>query len=194
MTLGLKKGLFPIAWGYLKPVGYSQTYLGSFKIQLYKYKFIKTPEFKEIRKKNNPYLRTPDVLFEFNWINREKYQTFIEIEIKLEEIPGVNEVNNKLYLQRKFKNSLFNNQEYDINFDEEEYKLRLNEEKKLKYAEFDHTAHLKRKVLLRRKRHQLEECKIPDKLLFKFTTDKLGCLTHKFSPDGKYLAGCLALN
>ena len=29
--------LVPIAWGYLKPVGYSQTYLGKLKIQLYKY-------------------------------------------------------------------------------------------------------------------------------------------------------------
>ena len=31
--------IIPIAWGYLKPVGFSQTYMGKHKIQLYKYKY-----------------------------------------------------------------------------------------------------------------------------------------------------------
>ena len=41
----LEPGIIPMAWGYLKLVGFSRTYLGKYKIQLYNYKFKRPPEF-----------------------------------------------------------------------------------------------------------------------------------------------------
>ena len=38
--------VIPIAWGYLKPVGFSRTYMGKHKIQWYNYKFNRILHFK----------------------------------------------------------------------------------------------------------------------------------------------------
>jgi jouberin len=179
----------PIAWGYLKPVGYSQTYLGKFKIQLYKYKYTPTEAFKKLGLK---YARTPSVLFEFNWVKKEKYQTYLEVELTLENKPNENDLKSMLYLQRKFRNTVF------IPEGEEEVdkEVLLTQSKQiLKSEEFDHHDYKKRRTLLLRRRGLNEDCILPDRLLFKFNTSKLGCLTHDFSHDGRYLAAaCTDLN
>jgi jouberin len=181
---------FPIAWGYLKPVGYSQTYFGRYKIQLYKYKYKKTDQFKVME--SSTYLRTPEVLLEFNWINREKYQTYLEIEIKLENRPTERELSLS-YLQRRYRNSAFLAEGED-DFDRE-ILLRQQELKKKKAEEMDANLQKKNKLLLLRSRLPNEDCILPDHLLFKFHTSKLGCLTLQFSNDGKYLAAaCTEMN
>jgi jouberin len=182
--------MFPIAWGYLKPVGYSQTYFGRYKIQLYKYKYKKTEQFKAME--NSAYLRTPEVLLEFNWINKEKYQTYLEIEIKLENRPTERELS-LTYLQRRYRNSAFlseGSEEFD-----RDILLRQQELKKKKAEEMDVNLQKKNKLLLLRSRLPNEDCILPDQLLFKFNTSKLGCLTLSFSNDGKYLAAaCTEMN
>jgi jouberin len=181
--------IVPIAWGYLKPVGYSQTYLGKFKVQLYKYKYTQTEGFKKLASK---YVRTPTVLFEFNWIKKEKYQTYLEVELTLENKPNENELRSMLYLQRKFRNTVFI-PEGDEYVDKEI--LLTQSKQQLVFEEFDNQAYKKRRVLLLRRRALNEDCILPDRLLFKFNTSKLGCLTHEFSHDGRYLAAaCTEMN
>ena len=58
--------IIPIAWGYLKPVGFSQTYMGKHKIQLYKYKYRRTKELMDLKKTNFDFIRTPDLLYELD--------------------------------------------------------------------------------------------------------------------------------
>jgi jouberin len=181
---------FPIAWGYLKPVGYSQTYFGKYKIQLYKYKYKPTDQFKQMQ--NSVYLRTPQVLLEFNWIRKEKYQTYLEIEIKLESRPTERDLMSN-YIQKRYRNSAFI-AEGDNDFDRE-ILLKQQELKKKKAEEVDNNLQKKNRQLLLRSRLPNEDCILPDTLLFKFHTSKLGCLTLSFSNDGRYLAAaCTELN
>ena len=56
--------IIPMAWGYLKPVGFSQTYMGKHKIQLYKYKFRRTKVLSDLKKNDRNFMRTPDLLYE----------------------------------------------------------------------------------------------------------------------------------
>jgi jouberin len=183
---------FKIAWGYLKPMGYSQTYLGKFKVQLYKYKYSSPLAMKNLRKTNPNYFRTPKVLYEFNWLKKEKYQTFIEVELKLELKPRLEDMQN-LYIKNTFRNSVFSPETQLYDFDLA--KLRNDKEKKkIKYEEEDQSAIEKRKRLLKFKKGLSEECILPNKLLYKFSTGKAGCLTIEFSFDGKYLAAACTDN
>jgi len=45
----IEPGIIPMAWGYLKMVGFSRTYLGKYKIQLYNYKFNRPPELNRLK-------------------------------------------------------------------------------------------------------------------------------------------------
>lgn len=69
--------LYPIAWGYLRPVGTAHIHMSRTRIQLYKYKFKYDEEIKRLR----PFdVRTPPVLLEFNWHKTIVYPSFLEIE------------------------------------------------------------------------------------------------------------------
>jgi hypothetical protein len=70
--------LYPIAWGYLRPVGSAYIHLSRTRIQLYKHKFNYNEEFKQ-RRPIDP--RTPPILMEFMWPKREQYPSFLEIEL-----------------------------------------------------------------------------------------------------------------
>mgnify|MGYP001806489271 CR=1 FL=1 len=69
--------LYPVAWGYLRPVGTAYIHMARTRIQLYRYKF----KYDEEIKNKRPYdPRTPSVLMEFNWPRKEQYPSFLEIE------------------------------------------------------------------------------------------------------------------
>ena len=185
----------PIAWGYLKPVGYSQTYLGKFKIQLYKYKY-ERPKGSIEREKGVLFARTPDVLFEFNWIKREMYESFLEVELHLENKPDNDDINNNLMYQNlwKYKLSAFY-KEGDDNFNLSTFREEQIKKHQIDEDEPDEDKIKKNKYLLKIIRHPDEPCMLPNKLMHKYSSDKLGCLTLKFSPNGKYLAAaCTGIN
>lgn len=71
--------LYPIAWGFLRPVGTAQIHMSRTRLQLYKYKFRYDEEFK-MKRPVDP--RTPPVLIEFNWPKKERYPSFLEIELQ----------------------------------------------------------------------------------------------------------------
>ena len=55
--------IIPMAWGYLKTVGFSQTYMGKHKIQLYKYKFSRTKALEDLKKKDRNFSSNPDLFY-----------------------------------------------------------------------------------------------------------------------------------
>ena len=178
--------IIPIAWGYLKPVGFSQTYMGKHKIQLYKYKFKRTKQLSILKKSDKNLMRTPDLLYELDWIKKEKYQTFLQIKLGLENFPTKEQLRNAFFIN-KYIYSVFvdETKEIDINI-----RPKTPSEIKLKTP-----VDTSKEDKLNKWRIGNEKCIIPDKLLYKFSTAKLGCLTHEFSHNGKYIAAaCTELN
>ena len=182
--------IIPMAWGYLKPVGFSQTYMGKHKIQLYKYKFRRTKVLSDLKKNDRNFMRTPDLLYELDWIKKEKYQTFLQIKLGLENFPTKEQLQNAYFLNKYIYSVFYDeNEEIDVN-------IRPSTPKE------DKLNKLKKKAVDTSKEDKLnkwiignEKCIIPDKLLYKFPTAKLGCLTHEFSHNGKYIAAaCTDLN
>ena len=176
--------IIPMAWGYLKPVGLSQTYMGKHKIQLYKYKFNRTKELSDKIKTDPNYIRTPDLLYELDWIKKEKYQTFLQIRLGLEDFPTKEQLNN-VYFINKFVYSVFVDESEEVDIvvrpptpKDKPIKIDTSLEDKLK-----------------KWRRGKDKCIIPDMLVYKFPTAKLGCLTHEFSNNGKYIAAaCTEMN
>lgn len=190
----------PIAWGYLKPVGYSQTFIGKFKIQLYKYKYKQPSKYSYERKTGLAFQRTPDVLFEFNWIKREMYQTYLEIEIHLENKPkdiDLNQKNSKYQTLWKYKLSSFYNEgiiDFSLDYTND---ININKLKAINNLtnNLDDINFKKNKFILKIKRHVNDKCLLPNKIHTKLQTDKLGCMSLSFSPNGKYIAcGCTKVN
>ena len=177
--------IIPIAWGYLKPVGFSQTYMGKHKIQLYKYKFRRTKQLSILKKTDRNFMRTPDLLYELDWIKKEKYQTFLQIKLGLENFPTKEQMENAYFI---------NKYTYSVFLDESEKKdIIIKSPAKPKEEEVKPDT--SKEEQLSKWRIGKEKCIIPDKLLYKFSTAKLGCLTHEFSHNGKYIAAaCTELN
>ena len=184
----IEPGIIPMAWGYLKMVGFSRTYLGKYKIQLYNYKFKRPPELNKLKNTDFNYIRTPDYLYEFDWIRKSKYQTFLEISIGLEDKPTISDLDNT-YLYNKFLYSVFvpEGDDIDINF------LKYKQKKPIQPKASEPLQ--KDSHLFKWKRNPGEKCYIPNLLIYKFPTEKLGCLTHEFSNQGKYIAAaCTEMN
>ena len=176
--------IIPMAWGYLKPVGFSQTYMGKHKIQLYKYKFSRTKALADLKKRDRNFSRTPDLLYELDWIKKEKYQTFLQIGLGLEDFPTKEQLQN-VYFINKFVYSVFVDESEEVDI---VVRPKIQEEKPVKPD-----TSLEDK--LKKWRRGNEKCIIPDVLLYKFATAKLGCLTHEFSHNGKYIAAaCTEMN
>lgn len=175
--------IIPMAWGYLKPVGFSQTYMGKHKIQLYKYKFKRTPLLSQYKKTDKNFIRTPDLLYELDWIKKEKYQTFLQISLGLENFPTKEQLES-VYFLNKYIYSVFIDETEEVDI---KVKPKIKEEKPIK----PDTS--KEEKLARWRRR--DKCIIPEILLYKFPTAKLGCLTHEFSHNGKYIAAaCTEMN
>ena len=176
--------IIPMAWGYLKPVGFSQTYMGKHKIQLYKYKFNRTNKLSDYKKKNHNFIRTPDLLYELDWIKKEKYQTFLQICLGLEDFPTRQQLQNVFFIN-KYIYSVFVDESEEVDI---VVRPPTPEDKPIKQD-----TSLEDK--LRKWRRGNDKCIIPDMLLYKFQTAKLGCLTHEFSHNGKYIAAaCTEIN
>ena len=176
--------IIPIAWGYLKPVGFSQTYMGKHKIQLYKYKFSRTKTLSNLKKRDLNFVRTPDLLYELDWIRKEKYQTFLQIRLGLEDFPTKEQLQN-IYFINKFVYSVFVDEKEEVDII---IRPKTPEDKPVKP---DTSLEDKLKTW----RRGNDKCIIPDSLLYKFPTARLGCLTHEFSHNGKYIAAaCTEMN
>ena len=72
------ENLYPICWAYLRPCGSAHIHLTKSRLQLYKYKYWHNKQSKINRAYD---LRTPDVFLDFNFAHREKYLSFLEVEL-----------------------------------------------------------------------------------------------------------------
>lgn len=66
--------MYPVAWGYLRPVGTAHIHMSRTRIQLYKYKMSK----QETGMADH---RTPNVFLEFNWPKKQKYPSYLEVNL-----------------------------------------------------------------------------------------------------------------
>ena len=172
----------PIAWAYLKPVGFSKmTYLGKHKLQLYKFSFTQSSQYQKDKLTEMEYSKTPDVVYELDWINKVKYQTYLQVNLSLIDKPNEDDMKMKKY-QDYFYKSIYYDESDEKNF-ELLRRLRKGEKtakKRGKEKKDDSLDYIRR--------YPFEKCEIPNQLLYKFETEKLGCLTHEFSRNGRYIA------
>ena len=70
--------LYPIAWAYLRPLGKADIHLSRNRLQLYRCKFTYDQSIKQARPFDH---RTPIVFMEFNWARRDKYPTYLEVDL-----------------------------------------------------------------------------------------------------------------
>ena len=83
------ENLYPICWAYLRPLGSAHIHLTKSRLQLFKFKYKHDKKSKESRAYDQ---RTPDVFLDFNFPVREKYLSFLEVELQFvskskQEIP-----------------------------------------------------------------------------------------------------------
>ena len=77
---------YPVAWGYIRPLGVSQVHLAKTKIQLYHYRG-KHHQANKMKHLNLFDGRRPEVLLELAFPFKSKYASFLEIEINFHEKP-----------------------------------------------------------------------------------------------------------
>lgn len=164
--------MYPIAWGFLRPVGSCKMHLGISKLQLYKYKYKKPLIFSEPRR--------PDVFYNFNWYNKTKYPSFLRIEMLVMPAPE--------YTKEFFSLSPFNYEVAQRPWEDLEIQSVRQE---VKEEELSKEEVEKRRRLTKWRRFANEDCKIPNALAKKFDSSELGCWRLKFSHNGRFLAaGC----
>lgn len=66
--------LYPIAWGYLRPLGTAHIHMSRSRLQLFQYRMLGDPA-------GLIDLKTPQVLLEFQWNRKVKYPSFLEVEL-----------------------------------------------------------------------------------------------------------------
>ena len=172
--------LYPVAWAYLRPLGSAQIHCDKVKLQLFKYKY-RTDASSRFNNPLDP--RTPDVLVELHWPDRELFNSFLEVELsfvnKSEEIvqrkhisraPWEEEVGLYKY---SAKHKAAKGSAYVIEEEDD-----MNVVKRLrkwdKFAELD--------------------SELPDRLVWKFESEAQGCFRLKFCHTGKYLAAACTLS
>ena len=178
--------MLPIAWGYLRPVGCSNIHTGPTKVQLYRYKST-NPQFATYSKEIDPL--TPDILLEFNWHRREKYPSFLDVELTFTSFHHQHEIlcppligTQPWHIERSTRS-------FELQKKEPGHQIsaRVDPAKNVK-DKLDHT-----KTLLRWERGVNEPCKCPDHCRMKFDSEALGCFKLKFSNSGKYLAAACTM-
>lgn len=70
--------MYPIAWAYLRPLGKADIHLSRNRLQLYRSKFNYDDTVKQARPFDH---RTPIAFMEFNWPRREKYPSYLEVDL-----------------------------------------------------------------------------------------------------------------
>ena len=70
-----REHLYPVAWAYLTPVGLANVHMSRSRLQLYKYKMTSSAN-------GLVDLKTPEVFLEFAWQKKEKYPSFLEIQLQ----------------------------------------------------------------------------------------------------------------
>lgn len=166
--------MYPVAWGFLRPVGNSKLHLGVNKLQLYRYKYKPPTGFSEFRR--------PHVYYDFQWYKKELYPSFLRVELRVIEAPRPKVVYGISLnpFEKEVSQKAFEDLEKEAG---KSRKLKLGGKE-----EIDAESLERAKRLMKWRRFYQEECKMPNKLIFKLPSSKLGCWRLAFSHSGVYLA------
>lgn len=170
--------LYPIAWGYLRPVGAAQLHLSKTRIQLYKYKFRYDAEIKK-SKVLDP--KTPPVFLEFNWPKKEEYPSFLEVDL------SYTKKSDKILLRKHISRMPWEKEIGRLTFEHIETKIRMRSQTSRKEI-VDNEPLSKKQLLKRWERFPGFPSELPDTKLWKFDTETLGALKLQFSHNGRLLA------
>lgn len=174
--------LYRVAWAYLRPLGTASIHLDRVKLQLYEYKFHPTQHTKYNRPLDP---RTPDVLLELNWKQKQPLNTFIEVELQFCNKPMDREIERK-HISRApwekevglYKYSQTKQQQARggglVQAEEEDMHVIKRLRKWEKFAEFPSV--------------------LPDRLAWKWESESQGAFKLKFCHSGKYLAASCTLS
>jgi hypothetical protein len=81
-----KDGFYRIAWAFLRPIGSAKVHLDSLsKLQLYTYKM--KSHFDQKKQRFSLAEHTPDVYYDFIWLNKTKYPGYLNVSIKTFDNP-----------------------------------------------------------------------------------------------------------
>jgi hypothetical protein len=169
--------LYPIAWGYLRPVGTAHIHLSRTRIQLYRHKF----KYDEDIKMRKPFdHRIPQVMLEFNWPKKEFYPSFLEIELTF--TPKSDIIIDRYHISRAPWERELGLESYE----RIESKLTKQSARQDSLADNDP---ISTKQRLKRWEKFIDfPSELPDLKIWKFDTESLGSFKLKFSNKGKYLA------
>lgn len=168
--------LYPIAWGYLRPVGTAHIHMSRTRIQLYKHKF----KYDEDIKMKKPFdHRTPNVLLEFNWPKKIHYPSFLEIELSF--TPKSDIIINRFHISRAPWERELGLESY------ERIESKLTKQS-ARQETLDNDPIAKKQLLKRWEKFLEFPSELPDLKIWKFDTEALGSFKLKFSQKGKYLA------
>jgi jouberin len=166
---------YPVAWGYLRPVGTAYIHMANTRIQLYKHKF----KYDDDVKLKQPYdPRTPSVLMEFNWPKKEQYPSFLEIETSFT-------LKSDITLERQHISRMPWEKEIGLeSFERIESRIaRPSSRKEVIDQDIN-----KMQLLKRWEKFADFPSELPDTKVWKFDTEALGSFKLKFSKKGKYMA------
>lgn len=161
--------LYPIAWAYLRPLGTATIHMSRARLQLYRYK-MKHDQMGLVD------LKTPNVLLEFNWTKKDKYPSFLEVELSFCN-RSIVEIERKHFARAPWEKEIS-----PIKYMDEEMGV-IRPEEMVQPTTHDHDMRLKswEKFLDM-------PSMLPNIRQWKFDTDRQGCHRIEFSNQGKYLA------
>lgn len=180
-----RNNYLPIAWGYLRLSGLSQCHIGYTKVQLYENIF-DTKKYDKTSTALNRSFDVPDVYFDFLWPKKIKYEGFLAIDISAVECPT------RIATFLKDPMNVFEEEEMgDYNMLKNRTMGESTQMIKEVREEKDKNKQIKLNKMLR---YGNEASIIPNEPLQKFKTDRLGCNTLSFSPNGRFLAAAVTLS
>lgn len=165
--------LYPVAWGFLRPVGTANIHTSNTRIQLYRYKFKYDLDVK-MKRPFDP--RIPAVFLEFNWHKKEQYPSFLEIAVSFTSKSDV-EIERKHHSRAPWEKEIGLISYKTIEGVFSKPTARKEDESMSKL-----------KILKRWEKFAELPSELPDTKVWKFETEALGAFKIKFSNKGKYLA------
>ena len=159
-----------VAWGYLLPFGAYTARTGLLDIQFYKYKFRESRYIE-----NSIYKDIPSVYFDFLWLNKQRVNASLSINISFKEKEKTlkkqegNQMEKSMIANYETKNLFETRAKFDLEINNKRRQQRQEVLDKLIYKDYEGSI-------------------LPKKLFKNLSTDYLGSTVSKFSLDGRFLA------
>lgn len=163
--------MYPVAWAFLRPVGQANIHMSRQRLQLFRYKQKGQNSFK-----GKLDAKTPEVVAELAWNHKEKYPSFLEIDLTFCNRTD-NTIVRKHFSRAPWEREIATQAYHDTDT------AKIFEA----HAPKETTADDMRKQRTWEKFLDVDSV-LPNKLHCKFDTEAQGCYRIKFSPSGRLIA------